>query len=160
MTYFKERAIENALIKWEGHAILREGYRREVYKDSLGKLTVGIGHLITPLDGLKAGDEISDARIMDLFRKDTDAALKTSLKQIYELGKFKDPNKYDADFLAALISANYQLGDWSKKFYNTYPKLVQGRWCAVIAALKKSAWAKQTPVRVEDFCKAIEASYA
>lgn len=160
MNYLKDRAIENALIKWEPHARLREGYRTKVYKDSLGKLTVGIGHLVTPEDKLRDGDEISHTRVMLLFNDDTKKALETSLKQAYELGRFVDGKKYDAEFLAALISVNFQLGDWSKKFFNTYPNLVQGKWCNVIASLKKSQWAKQTPVRVQDFCRAIEASYA
>ena len=38
----------------------REGRRNDVYKDSLGKLTVGIGHLVVPSDHLNFGERISD----------------------------------------------------------------------------------------------------
>ena len=159
-SYFKERAIEHAKEKWFSHAKLREGYRNDVYKDSLGKLTVGIGHLVLPKDKLKFGEIVSDKWIMDTFEKDTEAALRVSVKQAYELGQFDDPCKYNSDFLAALISVNFQFGDWSKVFYSSYPLLVKGNYKKVVSNLKKSLWYRQTPVRVEDFIKAIEKAYA
>ena len=47
---------------------LREGRRNDVYLDTLGKPTVGIGHLVVAADNLKVGDVISDARVSDLFQ--------------------------------------------------------------------------------------------
>jgi len=158
-SYFKERAIENAKDKWFSHAKLREGYRNHVYKDSLGKLTVGIGHLVLPQDKLEYGEKVSDKWIMDTFEKDSEKALEASIKQAYELGQFDDPCKYNSDFLAALISVNFQLGDWSRVFKTSYPLLVKGDCKKVISNLKKSLWYRQTPVRVEDFIQAIKEAY-
>lgn len=155
----RDAIIARALQIWEIHSIAREGKRAIVYLDSEGKATVGIGHLVLPKDNLKVGDRIDDARISKLFREDTDIALKPSLRQIEELSQY-NPRCMNADFLAALISANFQLGDWSKVYYNTYPMLVKGQWREVIQSLKSQKWAKQTPIRVKDFTDAIERVYS
>ena len=39
---------------------LDEGVRYQVYKDSLGYLTVGVGHLVLKKDNLKLGDTITE----------------------------------------------------------------------------------------------------
>lgn len=154
----RDALIEEAMKLWEIHALLREGKRNKVYKDSLGKLTVGIGHLVTPDDNLKFGDTIDEHRIKQLFRQDSDTALKLAVRQMLELKK-KNPNVETPEFLAALISVNFQLGDWSKVFYNSYPALVRGDVSWVTASLNRSTWQRQTPVRVADFIKAIEKAY-
>ena len=41
----------------------REGKSNKVYPDSVGKPTVGIGHLVTKSDNLVIGDTISDDKI-------------------------------------------------------------------------------------------------
>lgn len=142
--------VNEALKIWKGHAILREGIRNRVYLDSLGKPTVGIGHLVTKADNLRIGDNISNQRIDELFRKDTEKSLKTSINQCDIL------NIQDAAFLAALISVNFQLGDFSSVFKNSFKLLKERQFDQVIQNLRKSLWMKQTPVRVNDFIKAIE----
>lgn len=50
-----------------------EGVKNEVYKDHLGYLTVGVGHLILesdPENDLDVGDTISDERVNELFEID------------------------------------------------------------------------------------------
>lgn len=141
--------IEEAKRIWKPHAILREGRKNVVYKDSLGKLTGGIGHLIT--DGTWGlGEPIPDALIDRWFKEDTEKALQTSLRQWREI------NKLTPQFLAALISVNFQLGDFSKKFKNSYRLLVEHKFDQAIANIRASLWARQTPVRVKDFITAIE----
>ena len=149
----RQRVIDEALNIWRNHAILREGKRLRVYKDSLGKPTVGIGHLVRKSDNLKVGDIIGEELCEKFFVKDSKRALKTSIRQSDELGIFS------AEFLAALISVNFQLGDWSKVFYGSYPKLVNGDWRACVLGLKRSLWNRQTPVRVKDFVNAIEKEF-
>lgn len=136
---------------WEKHAVLREGKRLDVYKDSLGKLTVGIGHLVTPKDGLKKGDTITEAQCRKFFIEDSKIAEAAALAQAEEIGV-----KYDW-FIAALISVNFQLGaKWKKKFKYSYPAIVNGQYDFAIRSLRDSLWYKQTPVRVEDFIQALE----
>lgn len=142
----KERIIK--------HLKHREGERLTVYKDSEGYPTVGVGHLVRPEDNLKVGDKISQKRSDMFLDRDYAIAFRATLDQAKEIGKHSD------DFLLALTSVNFQLGtDWPEIFYGSYPKLVSGDWRGAIAGFKRSKWAKQTPVRVADFVKAIEIAY-
>lgn len=54
--------------------IEEEGMHRTVYADPIGLLTVGVGHLVTPQDNLRAGERISDSRMAKLFEQDLQRA--------------------------------------------------------------------------------------
>ena len=69
------KAIEETLIRDEGRELA-------VYADTLGNLTVGIGHLVIAKDGLFEGDTISDERCEELFQRDLDNAI-ADCKRIY-----------------------------------------------------------------------------
>ena len=51
-----------------------EGVRRDVYKDAVGYPTVGVGHLVKPVDNLKVGDTITDDQVDEFLRKDIASA--------------------------------------------------------------------------------------
>jgi GH24 family phage-related lysozyme (muramidase) len=53
----------------------REGVKTNVYKDSEGRLTVGISHLVTSADKLKLRDEITDQQVSEFFKNDSAKAL-------------------------------------------------------------------------------------
>ena len=55
-----------------------------------------------------------------------------------------------------LISVNFQLGDFKKKFPTTFNLLKTKKYVEAVDALNKSLWNKQTPVRVKDFVDAIK----
>ena len=161
ITYFRElinkmnekQILTKARDIWYRHAMLREGKRNYVYNDSLGKPTCGIGHLVLKCDNLNIGDKVSENRIQAFFEMDSQKAMTLAVSQARELGHFTP------EFIAALTSVNFQLGNWSKVFKTSYPLLKQGRFTEVIANLNVSKWAKQTPVRVKDFVEAIEREY-
>ena len=50
--------------------IEEEGIHHTVYADPIGLLTVGVGHLVTPEDNLRAGQRISEARMAQLLEHD------------------------------------------------------------------------------------------
>ena len=53
--------------------VRHEGYKEEVYLDSVGEKTFGIGHLVTPKDdewNRPVGASVSSDRIADAFRGD------------------------------------------------------------------------------------------
>lgn len=146
---------KDALAKFYHHLELREGKRKIVYKDSLGKPTVGVGHLVLPEDHLNVGDEISEAEIQSFLKKDSAKAWAAAKAQAKELGKAED-----WDFVIALGSVNFQLGTaWNKTFKNTYAALLRGDYETAIKGVKSSIWARQTPVRTADFVAAIEEAY-
>lgn len=143
--------MENKILqKLTPHLIDREGMRLKVYRDSLGKPTVGVGHLVLPQDKLEVGDTITRAQSDTFLAKDASMAIKAAIAQGKEMGVS------DIDFLVALASVNFQLGTgWTKKFYNTWSLLRRGEYWRAIENINKSSWAEQTPVRVRDFVSAI-----
>jgi GH24 family phage-related lysozyme (muramidase) len=142
----------NPLDTFREHAKSREGYSTKVYLDSLGKPTVGIGHLVTEEDELEVGDEISAERVNEFWLRDSMMAFNASVKQAEEAGIC------DFCFVAAMASVNYQLGTgWRKKFPVTWALIVAGRYNDAADELDKSLWKKQTPVRVRDFQMALRA---
>ena len=81
-----------------------EGVRLTVYRDVAGYPTVGVGHLVTPADGLKVGDTISYERALDLLEKD----LKTAEKGVKRL--VGDLPLYQHEF-DALVDLVYNVGE-------------------------------------------------
>lgn len=138
---------------WREHAELREGVVHKVYLDSLDKPTGGIGHLLTREERKQypAGAEISKEQVFEWFFTDSVIAREAAERQAKEIG-------VEADWMiVALISVNFQLGaGWVKKFHTTYPLIVEHKYDEAIRNLRKSAWYRQTPVRVEDFIHALE----
>ena len=144
-----------AFTKAQQYLIAEEGIRTTVYKDSLGFLTVGIGHKVVPADNLKLGDTISSARVNAFFNKDIAGAFKAAVSQSKDLGK------YNVDMIARLTSVNFQLGTgWRYKFANTWAYLQNGQVQQAINNLVKSAWYKQTPNRVIAFINTLQNQYA
>lgn len=128
----------------------REGYRRTVYEDSEGFLTVGIGHKVLPTDNLKLGSKISDARVIDFFEKDFSIALNAALDQAGQL-KVKDEN-----FIASLVSVNFQLGtNWPSVHVKTWDLMRRGLFQQAAIEAANSLWYNQTPTRVKDFQQAL-----
>lgn len=134
---------------------LREGWRLDVYHDSRGFLTVGVGHKVLTSDGLKFGDVITAQRAWDFFYSDVAKAFNAAKTQAKQVGK------YTPEFIAALTSVNFQLGTgWTKTFYETWPALLRGDWQTAERNLLASLWYRQTPVRVEDFIFEIRRAYS
>ena len=118
--------------------------------DSLKKPTVGIGHLVTPADKLKVGDEITDRQVSEFFRKDGAKALSAARAQAAKAGI------KDAKFIVYLASVNYQLGTrWNLVFKTAWKLILEGKYEEAAKSLEKTKWYRQTPIRVKDFQKAL-----
>ncbi len=130
----------------------REGVETKVYLDSRGKPTVGIGHLVKTEDKLKVGDEITDQRVSEFFKKDSAAALSAAKSQAAQ-AKISDSN-----FIVYLASVNFQLGtSWNTVHKKTWKLIMEGSYEEAALEAAKSTWASQTPVRVKDFQQALRA---
>src|SRR5262245_54031382 len=130
----------------------REGVRTKVYLDSLKKPTVGIGHLVTPADKLKVGDEITDKQVSEFFKKDSAKALSAAKSQAAQAGI------RDSNFIVYLASVNFQLGTrWNTIHKKTWALIIQGKYEEAAVEAGKSTWAKQTPIRVKGFQQALRA---
>lgn len=125
---------------------MREGLILKWYKDSLGKLTGGYGHLQKP------GEEklvVTQALADKWFEEDIASAERAAEDQAKKL-PFVTQELKDA-----LVSVNFQLGiKWYEKFPRTWSYLVAGDYEKAAWESEDSLWAKQTPVRVRDFQRA------
>ena len=142
------------------HIKNREGVVYKSYKDSLGKLTAGVGHLLTKEEQKKYpnGTKIPKKQVDKWLQEDSKKAYKAAMEQM------KDLNVTTPEFLTALTSVNFQLGtNWKNKFPTAYEHLKNKEYDRAIAEIlyvkegssTKSKWNTQTPVRVNDFVDAI-----
>lgn len=114
-----------------------EGYEPKVYKDSLGYLTVGIGHKLTNGDHIRKNARLNDTQIETLFIKDCEEAEKVAKKVIsnydnqpykvklflnlmsfnlgYKLSSFKIANKHLKNFNYGLARIEYLNSLWAKQ---------------------------------------------
>lgn len=117
------------------------------YLDSLGKLTGGYGHLQRKgEEKILITKEVADA----WFEVDIMEAEDAASEQIGSL-PFVTQDLYDV-----LVSVNYQLGtSWHKKFKVTWALMLKGEYEKAATEAESSLWAKQTPVRVRDFQRAL-----
>lgn len=84
--------------------IEEEGVRSRVYRDVAGYLTVGIGHLVRPRDGLSLGDTVSRDRILDFFDEDLALAEAAARRLAGDTPLFQ--NEFDA-----LVDLVYNVGE-------------------------------------------------
>jgi GH24 family phage-related lysozyme (muramidase) len=137
---------------FQGLLKLREGCRLIAYLDSKGRLTVGIGHLVLPIDGIRLGDTITQARVDTLFQKDAASALLSAMSLCKQAGIASQ------NFLPFMASVCFQLGDeWPKKFPSMWALVVKGDYAGAALDAGTTAWAKETPVRVADWQGALHA---
>ena len=127
------------------HIEQREGNVSESYKDSEGKLTGGIGHLLTKgeraryPEGTPIPQEVRDA----WFEKDSAKAKQHAKLQAEAI---KEPRLEQA-----LAAVNFQLGtQWFKEHKKTWKLMKEGNWEGAAVEAANSKWNKQTPVRVKD----------
>lgn len=125
-----------------------EGCKKQVYKDSLGYDTIGIGRLV---DVRKPGSGLRQSEIDLMLQNDIEDrvdALTARLPWFYLL----DPVRQ-----GVLLNMSFQLGtDGLLAFKNTLEMLRQGRWEAAAENMLLSKWASQTPERAKRLAKQIK----
>ena len=134
------------------HLKLREGWKTQVYLDTLQKPTAGMGHLLTAVENAQysVGDTVPDDVLNAWTTADLQSAYNAALHQAGQL------NIDDQDFVNALASVCFQMGTaWNTKFPNTWKLMMAGEWEQAAQAVQQSLWYKQTPVRVQDFQAAL-----
>lgn len=135
-----------------------EGVRNEPYKDHLGYLTIGVGHL---MDGRKGGSlpdwakeelsslgKLSDASINRLLTED----ILRTVNALPEWMKYLDPVRY-----GVMVDMAFQMGvNGLLGFHNTLAHLQAGRYRQAANNMKQSLWYRQTPNRASRRIKEME----
>ena len=131
--------------KLEEQLKIVEGVKYEVYPDSLGKLTFGIGHLITKKDpeyGKQVGTKVSEKRVKEAFGVD----LQIVLKEVYAWSS--DCNTWPSEVKQIIANMMFNLG---RNRMNKFAKLkaaVQAReWKTAANEMADSRWARQVKDR-------------
>jgi lysozyme len=121
-----------------------EGYRNKVYLDTLGKRTVGVGHLCVE-DFWEDDKEYDEEFLMEILEKD----LENAISGAEELLK-----GYNLPSLAneIVVEMVFQLGKTGvSKFHNFLSALRDDppQWLTASEEMLDSRWAKQTPNRAK-----------
>ena len=159
-----QKAVSNSLSYQEIYDIIKdhEGYRPQVYKDSVGKPTIGIGFNLTRSDAralikrvgadydqvLTGKQLLNDKQINTLFELSLRTAYKDAEKFIPDL--FNQPRNVKL----ALIDLAFNLGyDRLSKFKNTKAHLIAGDYNKAANELMNSKWAGQVKRRAQNLAK-------
>ena len=119
-----------------------------MYLDSLGKKTIGYGHLVTE-DGILPGIQYSKKELDELFEKDFLIALRDATKLVSHLDL---PN----EAFNVVIEMCFQLG-LSKvtKFVNFLDALKKYDYNRAANEMLLSKWYEQTPARCQELSNII-----
>ena len=123
-----------------------EGYRNKVYLDTLGKRTVGVGHLCVE-DFWEDDKEYEEKFLMTILEHDLQTAIKGAKDLMSENGCM------DMDEIAEelIIEMIFQLGKTGvSKFRNMWKHLSALEYASAASEMLDSRWAKQTPNRAQN----------
>ena len=125
-----------------------EGYRNKVYLDTLGKRTIGVGHLCVE-DFSEDDKEYEEQFLMDILQKD----LQGSIDGAEDLCKGL---KISDDAKILIIEMIFQLGgNGVSKFKNMWKALKENppNYEEASVQMLDSRWAKQTPNRAKEMAQ-------
>ena len=126
---------------------VNEGFSSKPYKDQLGYLTIGYGHLILSNEKILLKKKIHKKELEEIFEKD----FKKSLNNFNTKLKHLTSNKKEADLLIEMV---FQLGvKGCLKFKNLLKNMRKGNKHLVCFEMMNSLWYKQTPYRVKTLVK-------
>ena len=130
-----------------------EGYRNKVYLDTLGKRTVGVGHLCVE-DWWDDNVEYEEKFLMDILQKDLQESIRGARELMEEHG-CKDIDEKAEELLIEMV---FQLGRTGvSKFRNMWKCLSELNYVGASFEMLDSKWAKQTPNRAKAMAEQMKA---
>lgn len=136
--------------------IAHEGYRREIYKDSVGKPTVGYGFLVAALspDELKFNGGKAEPMSREVADKILNLKLKKLKKRLFQCLPWLESRPQGVQ--DTLIEMAYQLGlAGLMSFRHTLGCIEAGNYAQAARNLRASLLCRQTPRRVEDYIRGL-----
>ena len=129
-----------------------EGYRNKVYLDTLGKRTVGVGHLCVE-DFWEDDKEYEEKFLMTILEHD----LQTAIKGANDLMAEHDCMDINEKAHEILIEMVFQLGkNGVSKFRNMWKALAEKNYIGASYEMLDSRWSKQTPNRAKAMAKTMK----
>lgn len=140
---------------------LHEGYKPYPYKDSLGKWTIGIGHLIgdgsdealakSPYASFSEENPMPEDEVQALFDKDYEkhariAEQYSAYQTMNETGRL------------ALIDMTFNMGDLREDWSGTLKLLEEGRYEEAAVVIENSKYARQVGNRAKTIASQIRAA--
>ena len=125
-----------------------EGYKNHVYLDTLGKRTVGVGHLCVE-DFWEDDKEYEEDFLMDILKKDLQQAIRQADDMCKNL-------TISDDAKIIIIEMIFQLGgNGVSKFRKMWQALQQDPpdYAEASVQMLDSRWAKQTPNRAKEMAR-------
>ena len=123
-----------------------EGEVLEVYEDSLGYLTFGVGHLIKDSDdehGQPVGTPVSQERVDEVYEYDFDKHLDETI-HLFESKGGEDFYALPENIQHVLVNMTFNLGGTRfGKFNNMWKGVVENDWEKVAVEMEDSRWFKQ-----------------
>lgn len=133
-----------------------EGCVDTVYPDTLGKATIGIGHLVQPHERqrFKKGVKISVDEIEDLFLIDLNRACAGAEQLISE--NYRGDKRLPQVIEHVIVEMVFQLGKTGvSKFKKMWKALSDGDKKQASLEMQDSRWHSQTPVRCEALAEVV-----
>ncbi len=125
-----------------------EGFSLKPYKDQLGYLTIGYGHLILPNETYLLKNKTNKLQLNSIFDQDFERALGDYKRFI----KQKHHNRKDKELL---IEMTYQMGAKRVlKFKKLISNMQKNKKHLVCFEMMDSLWYTQTPNRVKNLIRA------
>ena len=124
-----------------------EGFVNKIYLDSLGKATIGYGHLITPNDNFEEGVEYSKELLDEVFNRDFLIAKRDADELLQDISIVENAH-------GIIIEMVFQLGKTGvSKFKKMFTALSVGDYNEAANQMLDSQWRKQTPKRCEELAE-------
>jgi len=121
-----------------------EGFRDQVYVDTLGYRTIGYGHKVLDTDPFKDGEVYPQEMLEKVFDEDFAKAKEGADRLLDHL----DPPE---DAVNVVISMVFQLGEAGvSKFKNMFAAIEEEDYVEAAAQMLDSRWHIQTPARCQE----------
>ena len=146
--YFSGQSITTADQALRDQLRIHEGYRTDIYIDTEGHATVGIGHLIVrgdPEHSKPKGTEVTADRVEKLFTKDLEKALKCCNDVFPKFGSYPQ----DAQRVLANMMFNLGVGNF-KKFTKLCAAVEKREWDEAANEMVASKWYSQVKGRARE----------
>ena len=137
-------------MKLRDRVIKHEGYRDTVYRDSLDKRTVGVGHLCVE-DFWEDGKKYDKKFLMKILDEDLEKAHKGAMKVV---GHIEDLPRAVWEVVVEMV---FQLGSTGVKNFKKFIKALEDKdYHEAHLQMKDSRWHRQTKKRCESLAEIVK----